>query len=547
MALSIQAQGLNVNAEVDRTNIEIGETITLTVTANKQNAEPINFNDLQIQFDILRHNRSSQMNIINGNIAAKTQWTLLLSPKDTGSLIIPSFNTEGAFSEPITIQVNKTTSNSSTSQHEEVFLEAFTDRDNVYVQQQIIYTVRLYYRISLSGYQESKLIVDNAAIEAIHESNYQKKIKGITYNVLEKRYAIYPQTSGKLRIPQQQWQLERPSRSFGFGSNSVPFRRVTSDAIRVTINPIATTSTADHWLPSSVVSLSQQWQQSIVTAKIGEPINYTLTITAEGLQSSQLPAIEMNSNEFFTIYKDQPEANNSKTPTGINSQLTSHYAIIPKKTGRHSLPPIRLKWWNINTDKEETIELHSQKITVAQTELSQQTLPQTIPQQTTVGSSESKTSRVDDNPFWKLLSGVLSILLITTIALLALQQYRHRQLLENKAIKEKNKQSKVDHALKKLYPAIKHSIDQHTWGKLRKQLLIWASLTSKTRITRIEKVAELFPELQEMLRALEQEIYSNSKTTEWNSQGLVETLKKQQIKTQKKQQGHLPPLYPETA
>ena len=180
-----------LTANVDTNNIALGDVITLTVTIDQQNPSPIDFSELNAQFDILRQNRSSKVNLINGTLNAKTQWNILITPKEEGTLIIPSFSSSGAFSDAIPVIVSSKNTSAEQSKaeqkHPEVFLESALDKQQAYVQEQIIYTVKLFYRVAITGYSEQPLALDNTVVEPIYENNYKTQVNAITYNVLEKK------------------------------------------------------------------------------------------------------------------------------------------------------------------------------------------------------------------------------------------------------------------------------------------------------------------------------------------------------------------------
>ncbi len=550
--MATTAFAMNLTSEVDRTSISINETVILTITLDRQGADDIDLSAVELQFDILQRRRSSQTSIINGKIASKTQWVVLLAPKETGTLIIPSLSSMGVYSEAISITVTNrnnssqsnganTKQNTNTNNKEDVFLEATIDKTSAYVQEQVLLTLRLYYRIPLSSYTDQPLNIDNASVELTAENNKKADVNGTTYNVLEKIYAIHPQASGTLTIPEQSWRAEKATQRFGFqGSN--PYLRAKSQTLSVEVLPIPTASTANHWLPANKLSLTQQWQQSIITATVGEPLTYTLTMQADGLHYSQLPDITIPSTENFTVYSDQANTDNALSTTGIKGSRIAQYAVIPKAAGTYQVPAITLKWWNINTNQEETIELEAQNIIVANANIDEQlpentsTIMDTLDQQAVL-SPPSNTHWI-----WPLTT-LLFALLSAIFFILWFKSYRssiHPQTTTEKPLVKNTQQS-----LSQIYTTIEQAIDQQQWHELAPLLQQWASIKTEEKITTNSDIIHHFPQLKPLFDALDKQLYSKSSIAAWDKEVIIPLLKKQTIsdtKNNKKQP--LSQLYP---
>ena len=137
----------------------------------------------------------------------------------------------------------------------DVFLQTSVDSDSVYVQQQVLLTLRLYYRIGLSSYDADDLSLNNTTVAEVSENTFQTQVSGKTYNVFEKVYALHPQSSGELKIPRQSWRLEKSLRSFRLGRTGNPYIYIKSDPLNIKVNAIPERFTGIHWLPSTAVTI----------------------------------------------------------------------------------------------------------------------------------------------------------------------------------------------------------------------------------------------------------------------------------------------------
>lgn len=535
------ASAISLSASVDRTTISSNETLLLTVVLDRQGADKIDVSALEIEFDILQRRQGSQTSIINGRISAKTQWIFVLAPKTSGDLLIPSLSSLGAFSEPIKIQVsdNKQAANGkpTSKTNSDVFLEASIDKNTVYVQEQILYTLRLFYRVSLSGYTAEDIAVNNSTIELSHENNYQKSVNGVPYNVLERSYVIHPQASGQISIPAQTWQIERATSRFG--TIKSPYLRVNSQEQTIKVLPVANASTAKNWLPASQLTLKQQWQQSTITAKVGEPLTYALTLSAKGLGHSQLPTIDITNTDDFTVYSDPAKTDNQLGPDGITGTRTSHYAVIPKAAGTYQLPPVTIKWWNINTDKEELITLEPQRVIVANSEIEQEN---TLDIPTTPQSNTPVSNTPVASTHW---GWIVSTVSFGILAILFFVLWR-LSVSSIKSTPKKNSDSSVKApSLKTTYHQIEQAIDGKAWHSIKPLLQQWASIKANAVINSNDDIVQYFPDLEQALIALDKQLYSEGAIVVWDFKQLVPLLKQQKLIHAHKEKGQtLADLYP---
>ena len=456
------AYGLSLSATVDRKAIALNESLQLVITADRSVHDTIDFSQLSHQFEVLNSQRSSQTQIDSrGKISATTQWTLILAPKESGRLLIPSFELRGSYSPAIGINVAKN-KRARSQDLADVFLELTTNKKAVYVQEQLLVTFRLYYKVALSNANAEEFTLSNSTIEAVAENSFSTQLKGKQYQVLEKVYSVHPQASGPLAIPAQSWRLEKPSRSF-FGRATNPYLHVKTQPISIQVKPIPPTSTADHWLPSTALTLASQGQDAMVQAKVGEPLNYSLVLSGDGLTAAQLPNISLPDIEHFTIYSEQAKTDQQISAKGIIGQRTYNFAIIPRKAGEFTLPEIRLRWWNINTDKEETLVLPAKAVVVTpgQVQADNQSLP-------TLATASPDQASPTHLWLWQLLSLVLALICCGLVALLIFSRKSFTTGATDTTV------TPAPHQDNNHFKALQQAANNGDWQQLRRALIRWA-------------------------------------------------------------------------
>ena len=189
------AQALNVTASVDTHKVQQGDSLQLTVTVNERvfGKEP-DFKDLEDQFQILNKVQSSSVRMINGQMESSLSWRLTLIPKVMGYVVIPPIKYGNAQTRPITIQVTKLATGNKRSSDELVFIEATIDKKEVYVQEQVLLTLRLYRRTQLVDSTWTPPTINDAVLERLSDSRtYQTQVGNYTYQVTENTFAVFPQ------------------------------------------------------------------------------------------------------------------------------------------------------------------------------------------------------------------------------------------------------------------------------------------------------------------------------------------------------------------
>jgi hypothetical protein len=365
------AQAVTITVTADRDPAALNESFVLTFESDGEvDGEP-DFSPLNRDFQILSTGQSSSMTIINGRVTASKNWTLNVMARRDGVLDIPPIAFGRDRSAPARINVVKNAAGGAAGRNRDVFLEAEVSADRPYVQSQIILTVRLFRSVATANatLTEPPLVSGVAAvIEKLGEDrSYDTRRQGDLYSVVERKYAIYPQASGRLTIEPVVFQGQI-SRGFSFFGN--PFGRqpqtivAQSDPVTLEVQPVPASFPGGQWLPARELALMEEWSDYPLQFRIDEPLTRTLTLTAEGLTSSQLPELPAWRTDAFKQYPDQPVLQDDKQYTGVTGRRVEKIALIPNRAGIYTLPEINIPWWNTDTDKLEYATIPERRIEV---------------------------------------------------------------------------------------------------------------------------------------------------------------------------------------
>lgn len=393
-ALSLPASAA-INAWLDHNQIGPNDTVQLTLQHDGQtNAQP-DLAPLKQDFDVLGTSTSTNVQIVNGKMSAQTQLNLSLSPKHGGTLRIPALQWDGQSSPPLSLTVsakapaggaNTGTGNAAAGNVAHIFLNATTDQKQPYVQAAVTLTVRLY--VDQPLYQASLELQpsNDVLIQQVGQDSRSSAIRnGHNYQVIERKYLLFPQHSGRIRLdgPVLHAQVADANSNSPFGSdpffsnffgqnplagmvNATKPILVRSDPIVLDVRPRPTSGTGHGWLPAQKVTLQETWQPNGGAIHAGDPITRHLHLSAQGLTASQLPdlSVIMPLPAGIRAYPDQPKLDTGVQGDGVIGTRDQDIALIAARSGRYTIPAMHLYWWDTIHNLQREINLPARTIDV---------------------------------------------------------------------------------------------------------------------------------------------------------------------------------------
>lgn len=535
-----------VTASTNRTVLTIDETITLEIKSKNASGEP-ELNELENDFQILGRSQSQNYSLINGHASRTHTWTITLLPKRTGEIIIPAIKVGNEQTKAIHLVVQKQSSTPGLD-GKDVFLKievSDNEGKDFYVQQQIIVKIQLFHRIRFTNATLSDLELNNTVIEKLgNDSNYSKVIANHRYNVIEQNYAIYPQQSGPLTIPELTFSGNAEI-SQNFSLFSRPGQRIISRTKPISLNilPVPDNYTGKIWLPAESLELEATILEDINNITAGEAITRHIIVRSTGLLGSQLPANTISSSSSIKAYPDKEQLNTQLVNGKVIGIRRDTIAIIPLKSGAFTLPEINIDWWNTKTNQQETTTLPAQTLFAllnaeqANTDsenMSTQT-SESADKSTSKNTVEKTVEKVIYKPthltknIWFWISLALLILWFMTIAILLISRSKHKSKATNLS-----KPISDDH--EKHLQALFDACNENDAHKTTLALIQWAKIYFKqpllSGVTQIiEKIDDV--NLIESINLLESVQYSGNKQ-DWKGDSLSSSLH-DFIKEQKKQ------------
>ena len=356
---SAPLRAAEVTAHVDRNVITQNDTLELTLELSDQDGTP-DLSPLDLDFTVLNNARSNRISIVNGRIDTRNEWVLTLAPKRAGELKIPALAVGLKRTDPIVVKV---VAGKAGAAGGDVLLESSVDVRTVDVQAQLIYTLRLLHGPELKEGSLSVPDLSNAIVERLGEDTASEVQRdGRRYRVVERKYAVFPQTSGAFKLPPAEFSGKVVTRGgspfdsyfnrrFGadpfdqvFGGGQIVHAR--SNEIVVQVTPQPKEAIGGWWLPAKNVKLSEEWAPNPPQFRVGDPVTRTLVLEADGLTAQQLPDLGQVEVADVKLYPDQPSKETSAHSTGVAAKKTVKIALIATHSGKLQLPPVEVRWWD---------------------------------------------------------------------------------------------------------------------------------------------------------------------------------------------------------
>lgn len=364
------ASAAEVRAELDRSTVQLGDTVTLNLKVEGGSVGTPDLSVLANDFDVLGTSSNSAVSIVNGKRTSEYTYGIALRPKHAGRLTIPALALAGGSTAPVQLEVtapgNTPDNQTADAAGKDLFVEATATPRNAYVGQQMSFVVRLYFAASLSNGAMDEPQADGAELSKLgDDSNYQAERGGRRYNVIERRYALIPQRPGHIQVGPVAFQgelIDMADPNSFFGSTHAV--SAASPAVSIDVRAVPAGAGKTSWLPARALSLAMEGQPEQGQIRAGQPLNLTMTVQATGLPYESLPVLSLPPIDGATVYPDKPVNGTRVDGMWLAGRRQQSFAVVPSKPGELVIPATTLTWWNVQTDKAEVASVPERRYTV---------------------------------------------------------------------------------------------------------------------------------------------------------------------------------------
>lgn len=358
-----------VQTSVEPRLLDEMDTVRLTLRSPGQSrTDGLDLSPLDVDFEVLGTNTQSQYRSVNGRIDSWVEHQIDLRPRRTGELLVPSITVGGGQSQAIRIVVRPMDPSVRQAIDRMVFFETELSQNPVYVQGETILTRRLYYSSGVQIYSDlpgAPEVPDAVVIPVGETSSNSTIVSGQRYGVIEQQFAIFPERSGEVTIPETS--ITSSVRMQTNGRYRRSGIRVSTESVKLEVLPIpAAYPPGEPWLPAADVRLTELWSPGTTEISVGDPVNRQFTVVATGNVGSAIPPINPTFPEGrFRSYPQSPEIKDDTRGSTVVGRRQEVYSLIAVAGGEVAFPPVTVTWWDTRSERVRSSRLEGRTVQIA--------------------------------------------------------------------------------------------------------------------------------------------------------------------------------------
>ena len=287
---------VTVSLKLDRPEVQLVDSVELIVRVDgsRDSDSPPGIQGLE-NFDVRSGGTSSRVEFINGKISSGVDYTYFIQPQKIGTFQIG----------PARVLLNGKTYTSNTTklrvvkpargqgaENSPIFLTAEFSDDTVYVEEQTVYTLKLFLRRNVRNINLNLPETENLIFKQISKPvEYRSTRNGQNYQVIEVRYAVVPSKAGSYAVDPAKMSMTvlQSRRSSNRGFFEDPFSSfssgrplsVSSKSVQLTVHPLPQEGKPSDF--SGLIGKFKMWSKlEPVSLKTGESATLTVAVSGQG-------------------------------------------------------------------------------------------------------------------------------------------------------------------------------------------------------------------------------------------------------------------------
>lgn len=443
----------------------------------------------------------------------------------------------------------------SATENNEVFLQTTVNKNQLYVQEALIFSIKLYYTLAFErGASFSRLEMSEAAYNKLGDDlNYTETVNGVLYTVNESRFVVFPQSSGEFTIAPIRFRAFTQTRATRNNTNlQTTEQRQTIELLsqehQILVLAIPNTYPSPNWIPSSDVKISESWSRPLEEMRIGDSVVRTVQLEAEGIYASMLVNLDFTSDSKLRYYPAEAQQVDITENSGVRSVHTQNITLVATEAGKFTLPAVEIPWWNTTTNNLEYARLPAQDFDILTVD------GQRIESEYGLDQIENTSGKTSSTINLNLLLFISVILLVSVLffgpALLLLWNKFKQHLAKIMQQTNNDKQLKKLPNINSSFQKLKQACVQKDIQATAEYLLSWGqAYFQNAALYNLDKLDAAFnqPSLKPIFKDLQTCLYAESVDKDIDFEGLLEIVsiihKNRKTKLGKNIPYNLPPLY----
>ena len=377
-----------------------GDQFRLSYTINSQKVRDFRAPSIK-EFEVLMGpSRSTQYQDYNGVVTNSITFTYILMAEKEGTYKIPGATIvadgNNYTSNSVEIKVlppdqsagagsgnsrnsSRNQANSGKITDKELFMMATASKTNVYEQEAILLTYKVYTQVNLTelrgdipdlkGFHTQEVELPNQKTWTLEHYN------GRNYNTtIWRQLVLFPQQTGKIEIPSVTFggtvsQMVASADPFDAFFNGGNYVNITKNLVtpKLTINvkelpagkPANFSGGVGEFTLSSTISTQELKTNDAVTIK--------LVISGTG-NMKLINTPEVGFPQDFEIYDPKVDNKFNLTRNGLAGNKVIEYLAIPRHAGTYTIPPIEFSYFDLKSQSYKTLKTDAYTLNVAKGE-----------------------------------------------------------------------------------------------------------------------------------------------------------------------------------
>jgi hypothetical protein len=375
---SLAGQDIFVKAEYPRV-VTAGEQFSIMYTINSGGGE-FSGPSLEGFYKLMgpQTSYSSSTQIINGKFSQQTSYSYVyyIQAMNPGKFAIAPavFRYKGKEykSDSLFIEVLKDATarqaNTSNQAGEEranagqgggstIFLKLNLSKNDVFLGEHIIASVKLYTQVNLAGLNEIKFPsfngflrenLETPPLSSLQRENFNGEIYG---SGVVQQFLLYPQVTGEITIDpveitallQQKSGQTDPFFGDFFASYQTVPRVIATQPVKILVKPLP--GTKPDGFSGIVGNITLDATLNKDTVNVNDAVNFKITVKGNGnLKLAASPVMKLSPD--VEVYDPKITDNITNNSGGSAGQKTFEYLLIPRHYGEFTIPPVTYTYFN---------------------------------------------------------------------------------------------------------------------------------------------------------------------------------------------------------
>ena len=379
-----------------------GDQFRLSYTINSQKIRDFRAPSIQGFEVLMGPSRSTQSStqIINGNVTSTSTitFTYILMAEKEGTYKIPGAtivaNGNNYTSNSVEINVlppDKTASsnnsprssrnqaNSGKITDKELFITATASKTQVYEQEAILLTYKVYTQVNLTGLKGDIPDLKGFHTQEVELPNQKtftlEHYNGRNYNTtIWRQLVLFPQQTGKIEIPSvtfegtvsQMIASADPFDAFFNGGNYVNINKnIITPKLVIDVKELPTGKPVN--FSGGVGEFTLSSSINTQEMKTNDAVTIKLIISGTG-NMKLINNPEVDFPKDFEIYDPKVDNKFNLTRNGLAGNKVIEYLAIPRHAGTYTIPPIEFSYFDLKSQSYKTLKTDSYTLNVAKGE-----------------------------------------------------------------------------------------------------------------------------------------------------------------------------------